>query len=219
VKLKVVVIDLEMSPTLKRWLLRGAVGLSLAGAALAYAAPAHVWKEGDALTAEHLNAAFADLDTRLSAIDGRVGKLEAEVNVAGSAFLATRTTAQDIPHGGDTTLVFNQEYFDEADEYDPSTGVFTPKTSGFYEVGCSWEADVSSAGSFSFYAEAGIKFGDNPFYMGFYGDAREANRSARTIAKVDAGTPIRCIAYQDSGMSVRTSAQLDTKFEAVRLFQ
>ncbi|HKO93832.1 MAG TPA: hypothetical protein VJU61_21910 [Polyangiaceae bacterium] len=218
-KLKVVVIDLEMPPTLKRWLLRGAVTLSLAGAALAYAAPAHVWSNGETLTAEHLNAAFADLDTRLSAIDGRVGKLEGKLNVNGSAFLATRTTAQDIPHGADTTMVFNEEYFDESDEYDPSTGVFTPKTSGFYEVGCSWEADVASDAGFNFYAEAGIKFGDNPFYVGFYGDAREANRSARTIAKVDAGTPIRCIAYQSSGMTVRSTAQLDTKFEAIRLYQ
>jgi len=217
VKLKVVVIDLEMPPTLKRWLLRGAVTLSVAGAALAYAAPAHVWSNGETLTAEHLNAAFADLDTRLATIDGRVAKLEASSPPGQSAFLATRTTAQDVPHGADTTLVFNQEYFDEANEYDPSTGIFTPKTSGIYEIGCSWESDENTMVQ-SFYAEAGISVGGNKLYVGVHGDARAANRSARTLAKLDAGDQISCIAYHDGGATVATSPQLDTKFDAVRLW-
>lgn len=209
-KLKVVVIDLEMSPALKRWLLLGASALSLAGATLAYAAPAHVWNDGDTLTAEHLNAAFGDLDARLA-------KLEAAAAQSRSAFLATRTDSQDVPHGADTVLVLGQEYFDDSDEYDPSTGVFKPKSAGFYEIGCSWEVNLPSAGSLSFYAEAGISVDGEKVYAGLFSDGREANRSVRTIAKLDAGSEVTCIAYQESNTTVRTSPQLDTKFEAIRL--
>jgi hypothetical protein len=209
VKLKVLVIDLDMSPALKRWLLLGASTLILAGATLAYAAPAHVWSNGDTLTAEHLNAAFGDLDARLA-------KLEAAAAQSRSAFLATRSTAQDVPNSVDTTLVLGQEYFDDSDEYDVATGIFKPKREGFYEIGCSWEADVSAVGTV-FYAEAGISVNGEKVYAGVISDAREANRSVRTIAKLDAGDQVTCIAFQDSGITIRTTAQLDTKFEAIRL--
>ncbi|HEX6243888.1 MAG TPA: hypothetical protein VFZ61_23395 [Polyangiales bacterium] len=215
-KLKVVVIDLEMSPALKRWLLGGAAALIGTGATLAYAAPAHVWSNGDTLTAEHLNAAFGDLDARLAKLDGRVGAIESIAAQSRSAFLATRSDAQDVPHGNDTTLILGQEYFDDSDEYDPSTGVFKPKRDGFYEIGCSWEADVSASGT-TFYLEAGISVDGNKVYAGAFGDSREAGRSVRTIAKLDAGSQVTCLAYQDSGATVRTSAQLDTRFEAIRL--
>lgn len=221
-KLKVVVIDLEMSPALKRRLLFGAALVSVAGATLAYAAPAHVWSSGDTLTAQHLNAAFADLDTRLAAldgrlgaIDGRVGTIEANAARSRSAFLATRSTAQDVPNLADRTLIFDEEFFDDNDEYDPATGVFAPKQDGFYEIGCSWEADVTT--TLSFYAEAGIIIDGSKLYAGLFSDARQANRSVRTIAKLDAGSRVTCVAFHDAGITVRTTAQLDTKFDAIRL--
>jgi hypothetical protein len=217
VKLKVVVIDLEMPPALKRRLWLGATVLTLACASLVYAAPAHVWSNGDALTAEHLNAAFGDLDTRLTKVEGRLGSIEAAAMQPRSAFLATRSDSQDIPSGADTVLVLGQESFDDSDEYDPATGVFKPKKAGFYEIGCSWEAAHPTSGTLSFYAEAGISVDGNKVFAGLFSDARESNRSVHTIAKLDAGSQITCLAYQDSNTTVRTSAQLDTKFEAIRL--
>jgi len=73
-KLKVVVVDLEVSPRAKRWALR--IGIPLAtlvgGATLAWAASVHTWSDGDTLSAADLNANF-------SALQGEIATLQAQL--------------------------------------------------------------------------------------------------------------------------------------------
>jgi hypothetical protein len=61
-----------------------------------------------------------------------------------SGFLAYRTTAQSIPHGGSafTTVIYSTEVYDLLDEYDHTTGVFTSKYGGTYV--CNWSALLTS---------------------------------------------------------------------------
>ena len=65
-KLKVVVVDLEIPPRVTRWGLRlGIPALVLSVAAVALAAPLHVWNPNDTLTAAELNGNFSDLQAQV----------------------------------------------------------------------------------------------------------------------------------------------------------
>jgi hypothetical protein len=75
-KLKVYVVDVELSPRVKKWAWRmGALLLVLGGAAVALAGPLHTWKTGDVLNADDLNRSFSDLDGRTTALEGKSGTL------------------------------------------------------------------------------------------------------------------------------------------------
>jgi hypothetical protein len=63
-KIKIIVLDIPMSPLARRVTQAGLVALVL-GAGVAFAAPKHTFKGGDALPATQLNETLADLDTRL----------------------------------------------------------------------------------------------------------------------------------------------------------
>lgn len=65
-KLKVYVIDLDISPRVKKWGLRiGIPAVVLSFAAMAFAAPLHVWNNGDALHATDLNGNFSSVESLL----------------------------------------------------------------------------------------------------------------------------------------------------------
>lgn len=69
-RLKVVIVDLELSRLERRIMAAIAISvLVLAGGALAYAAVPRSWNSGDTLTAMDLNANFASLDIRVTAIE------------------------------------------------------------------------------------------------------------------------------------------------------
>ena len=76
---------------------------------------------------------------------------------------------------------------------------------------------MKDPGITNFYAEAGIGINGDKVYSGLYSDAVESNRSVRMIAKLDAGAEVTCIAFHVSNVTVRSSAEPDTKFEAIRL--
>ena len=69
-KLKFVVVDLEISPRLRRWTLRLGIPLAslIGGTAIAYAAGLKTWATGDLLSASDLNDNFANLQTQLDTI-------------------------------------------------------------------------------------------------------------------------------------------------------
>jgi hypothetical protein len=211
VKLKVVIVDLELPASLKRRALRiGMPLLIVCSAAIAYAAPARIWANGDALTAEDLNAGFANLDTRLSALEaGSTGK---------SAFSATKKVAYELPNLTDQVIVFDTELFDLANEYDPSTGIFTPKSGGYYQVSCSWKAAVTTKGNVSFYAEAGVGISPQTvIHSAWTGDGVYATRNIQTLVRLEAGAHVTCIGYHDATVSIPVALDLDSKFEAIRL--
>jgi hypothetical protein len=68
-KLKVVIVDLEVSPRFKKWALRIAVplGVLLGGGAIAWAAGLHAWNTGDTLQAADLNGNFSYLQGEIMA--------------------------------------------------------------------------------------------------------------------------------------------------------
>jgi hypothetical protein len=70
-KIKVVVVDLEIPLRVKKWLVRLGVGggLLLGGGAVAWAATLHSWSDGDTLNATDLNANFSALDARITALE------------------------------------------------------------------------------------------------------------------------------------------------------
>ena len=75
-KLKVVVVDLEIPPRVRRWALRlGVPALILGAASAAVAGTLKSWNAGDVLTAADLNANFAALQTRLAALEAHGGQV------------------------------------------------------------------------------------------------------------------------------------------------
>jgi hypothetical protein len=84
-KIKIVVIDLEIPPPVKRWALRIAIPVAILGAAgAAYASLPHTFASGETLTAANLNADLQNLDTRVAALEP-VRPLVATLTWTGSA--------------------------------------------------------------------------------------------------------------------------------------
>ena len=78
--MKLVVIDLNLSPRQKavlRWSVVGATAVSALGLAVANAAPKHSFAPGGTVLASEMNDNFNDLDARLAALEGRSGKVSA----------------------------------------------------------------------------------------------------------------------------------------------
>jgi len=184
--------------------------------AVPYAVEAgHATSADTATTAATANAAGGALDTRLDAIEA------AALNK--SAFLALHTTGQSIAPGTGPIVIFNSESFDLGNEYDLSTGVFTPKTAGYYDIGC----NVMFGGGYqptqpSWYFEAGIHVNGVRKDVGAgSGDGYSQMFRARSLMKLAVGDAITCRAYQNSGaamslMNQRPGEAVST-FSAVRL--
>jgi hypothetical protein len=69
-KLKVVVVDMEIPPRIKRWALRVSVtvGVLAAGTVALAATPLHVWNTGDTLQAADINGNFSNLQGQIQGI-------------------------------------------------------------------------------------------------------------------------------------------------------
>jgi hypothetical protein len=135
-KLKLVVIDLELSKRAKRIAAAALVpALVLAGGAIAYANVPHTWKDSDTLGASDLNNNFSALDTRLS-------KLEGSAAANPSSFRAHVSAAVMVPSTptGLTPVLFDQVDYDLDAEYNPSTGIFKAKQAGIYMTTCAFSA-------------------------------------------------------------------------------
>jgi len=70
VKIKLVVVDLELSRRTRRAATAAAAALLAVGAgAVAYASVPHTWTDGETLTATDLNTNFAAIDTRVGGLE------------------------------------------------------------------------------------------------------------------------------------------------------
>jgi len=82
---------------------------------------------GDSLTNETITEAlisFSDLEATKNYVD----------TVHSSRVRATRGTTQTIPNDTLTTIIYDTEEYDGLGEYNPTTGKFTAKNSGWYSV-------------------------------------------------------------------------------------
>jgi microcystin-dependent protein len=83
-KIKVVVVDMEISRRGKRILATIAASVAVVvGGAIAFASVPHSWSSGERLMATDLNANFSALDARATALEGQVAALQAEVALPG----------------------------------------------------------------------------------------------------------------------------------------
>jgi hypothetical protein len=110
VRVKLVVIDLELPPWLKRWVLRLAIpaGLVLTGA-VAWAASVHSWTSGETLKAQDLNDSFTAVQQQITSLP-RVEGFHVACHGTNSAILGMSdgagTTIVDGTAAGTCTLVF-----------------------------------------------------------------------------------------------------------------
>lgn len=149
-KLKIVVLDLELTSRQKRiaaFLLVPAIVFG--GGAIAYANVLHTWNDGDTLTAADLNGNFdtlnGSLDTvnsSVAALDTRITKLEGSAAANPSAFRAHLSGTVAVPSSGIgvSHVLFDQVNYDLGAEYNPGTGNFTAKQAGVYMATCQYDA-------------------------------------------------------------------------------
>ena len=209
-KIKIVVIDLEIPSRVRKWALRVGipVGVLLGEGAVAWAAGLHTWKQGDTLNAADLNGNFSALDARLTTVEGRV--------LPPSAFRATRTTAMSVPTSTSTPITFDSVLFDLGTEYSTTTGVFTPKNAGTYLITC--ETDFLSVGSSLWGAEVrdgAIELGATDIESA--GAGMPMNPEVVAIVKLAAGDTVTCNAQQNTGTAQPLALRGRVTFGASRL--
>jgi hypothetical protein len=99
-------------------------------------------------------------------------------------------------------VVFDDEIYDFADEYDADTGIFSPKEAGFYELSCliTWEA---AGGTVAQWEAALMWEGDEIFFSGDTTDGSAATRQVHGTMKLGAGEKVQCRALQAGSASAQ----------------
>ncbi|MGH7298636.1 MAG: C1q-like domain-containing protein [Polyangiaceae bacterium] len=212
-KIKVVVVDLEIPPRTKKWGLR--IGIPavvlLAGGAIAYAAGMVTWSSGQTLTA-------SDLNNNFSYLQGEIAALQGQAHPA-SGFRATLTTPTSVPQGNGTQVPFNNELFDLGDEYNATTGVFTPKNAGIYLVMCALQYEGQAPGAAGGW-DVHIADGTNEIIRTDVPVGPQGSVETAVLTQLAAGDAVSCVTYQTTSGSQALNVALadgDT-FSAARLY-
>lgn len=213
-KIKFVVVDLEIPPRVKKWGLRIGIplGVVLGWGAIAWAAGLTVWTNGQSLQAADLNANFDYLQSEITALQARA--------FTPSAFNAYMTGSQSVPNGANTTAIFDTDDFDLNSEYNHATGVFTAANAGTYWFHCSLDFAPNPGGTFGDWAAGFMKNGTTPADLPVAELAYAGNRatpSVGSVVRLNAGDTIECYAFQNSG-SAQTIATGRNFFSGARLF-
>ena len=195
-RLKVYVIDFEIPARVKKWGRRlGIPAFVLSVAAVAFAAPLHVWATGDTLQATDLNGNFSNLQGQISTATFGTR--------TPSAFSAGLATAKSIPSGVATLVAFDTVYFDLASEYSTATGVFSPKAAGVYLVSCTVEFPNPGPGG-PYDSEIFIRVNagdalaaDLPMTIG-----SASSPTGTVLVQLAAGDSVTCLAYQSTGAAL-----------------
>lgn len=135
-KLKVVVVDLELSRRQKHLGIGAIIALALAGVSVAVASVPTSFSAGQVLKASDLNSNFASLDERVAVFERH------------SAVVAKKDSTQTVLPNISTVAIFPLEELDANDEFDPLTGTFTPAADGIYTATCTllWQGTGSNNG-------------------------------------------------------------------------
>jgi hypothetical protein len=212
-KIKLVVIDLELSPRGRRRLVWSAalVGVLLVGGAVAYSSVPVTWTSGQALTA-------ADLNSNFSTMAAQIADLQAKVHPA-SGVHAWLTKATTIPNAETyTQVVFDHVEFDLGSEYSAVTGAFTAKQAGVYLIVCAFEYAPSVAGA---------GYGAAVFQNGARRELTEISASwtggatpeHTMVTQLAANDVITCETYQYSGAAASLYSTGDvTQMVVARLY-
>jgi hypothetical protein len=214
-KLKVVIVDLEIPPRVKRWALRVGIplGVVLGGGAVAWAAGLVTWTTGTTLTAADLNNNFAYLQSEITttAYGARTP----------SAFHATLSTPTTIASGTNTSVVFDTLEYDLGSEYSTTAGTFTVAHGGVYLVHCG--VSYSSPATADWYAQLvknGAIYVASSWALTTIG-AGDAAPSFDGMLHLAAGDVLKCSTFQSSGSAqplLLGSGNQRCSFSAARLF-
>jgi hypothetical protein len=133
-KIKIIVVDIEMPAKIKKWALRLGIPAAalLVGSGLAWAAPAasltlKTWATNDPLTAADLNGNFQNLQAQIT--PSTFGTRVPSAAHAGITGNVTVTAAKPV-------VVFNSKKFDLNGELDTTKGTITVQNAGVYLLDC-----------------------------------------------------------------------------------
>jgi hypothetical protein len=125
-KLKIVIVDFEPPPHVKRWGLRigiPAVILGIGAVALATPPWPHVWANGDLLDAGDLNGNFTNLTTYAGGLETRIAALEAS-RVQSGASTPLRIEAASITGGPPPAIAYQTSSWLSVDFPNCSAGYY-----------------------------------------------------------------------------------------------
>jgi C1q domain len=212
---KVVVVDLEIPPKVKKWGLRLGIPLAviLGGTAVAYAAGLVTWTSGQTLTAADLNANFSALQNQITTPN--------LAPRAPSAFRASMAGSLTVASATYTPVAFDTVAFDIVGEYSKTTGAFVPKAAGIYLATCSYELQGFNPAVTD--SEVAI-FQNGNEVANMAGNSAGSGSSytlytATAIIQVAANDTIQCKVYQNTGVSQTFPGLNDRNtFSAARLY-
>jgi hypothetical protein len=214
-KLKVVIVDLEIPPRVKKWAIRIGipVGVLLGGGAYAWAAGLVSWNPGQTLTNTDLNGNF-------TYIQGEITPTTYGTRTP-SAFHAYLTNATSITSGPNTPIVFDTVEYDLGAEYNASTGAFTVAHTGIYQVHCG--VSYSSVTTAAWYAQL-YKNGsvyDASSWALATANLGDAAPSLDGTFRFVTGDVIKCGTFQNSGSAQNLllgTTNQRCSFSAARLY-
>jgi hypothetical protein len=160
-----------------------------------------------------LQSSATALDTRLTAVEtAQPGK---------SAFQAHQTVAQNFQSGAGANVIFDTKDFDPGTEFTTSSGKFTSKTGGVYDVTCTLEWNVASAGT-SVYYQAEIWVNQNApsgVSQTLTSNGSYPTVTAHGLVRLAQGDSILCQGYQASGttQSLANDPVSANRFSAIRI--
>ncbi|WP_406620928.1 C1q-like domain-containing protein [Bacillus atrophaeus] len=132
-----------------------------------------------------------------------------------SAFRAVNSTAQSLPANAASGVLFQNEQFDLANEYNPNTSTFTPRTTGVYSLIASVEFQTTAIVDFTFevvfLVNQDVVGGDNEFR----GGALPAIVTINDILQLNAGDTVTVAMRSTAAGAVQVSTS--THFAAARL--
>jgi len=138
--------------------------------------------------------------------------------VRASAFRAVSTVNQNVPANTFVKVLFQNEQFDLANEYNLATSIFIPKTRGVYSV-IGTIAFIPNNLNTNYRARVEIRVNGNPAIAidnDFFGPINFANVVAvSSIIQLNAGDVVEVFA-QSSVAGVISTVENSTHFEAAR---
>lgn len=224
-KIKVYVIDVDLSPRARKIAKRVAAGivislLALAGGAIAYASVPHTWTNGDVLQATDLNGNFTALDQRIGVTEAQIATL----NASNASYVLAEGSATSS-NGQFADVVFDAESADQLSEFDGT--VFTAAATGVYQ--CSWSLATANlawaAGdTFNSFLEKNNLRTVGSAWEGWWTKVPYAmttflSGSSSVAVKLSAGETLRVIVniVRAGGATTLDAARMDNYFSVVRV--
>lgn len=132
-----------------------------------------------------------------------------------SAFRATLSKNQTIPKTDGAQLAFDKEAFDLGDEFDTTTGTFTPKVAGFYQAQCGVAFEQSVFNTVGYWAAGITVNGATVASSGGKTDGQTVGRSAAALVRLKPGDKLACLAWHEADGTPVARAD-STNFQAAR---